>query len=154
MRLEQIRTIIAVAAGSALVAAVPIFYEALNSPRAVFSEISILIPLCAAIGGSVAGVLVRPTLGMADWTGWVTSTAFAMIALLIAAPVGGFVLVAVFIGDIGEPSVLQRLTHSLEGAMFAILYLVQLAPTLLGITAIAGHVALVHLTARKARAVT
>ena len=41
-----------------------------------------------------------------------------------------------------------------EGAMFAILYLVQLAPTLLGITAIAGHVALVHLTARKARAVT
>ena len=47
MRLEQIRTIIAVAAGSALVAAVPIFYEALNSPRAVFSEISILIPVTA-----------------------------------------------------------------------------------------------------------
>ncbi|MDH3668680.1 MAG: hypothetical protein OEN23_17280 [Paracoccaceae bacterium] len=154
MRLEQIRTIIAVAAGSALVAAVPIFYEAFDNPGAIFSEISILIPLCAAIGGSVAGVLVRPTLGMPNWTGWVTSAAFAMIALLVAAPVGGFVLVAVFVGNIGEPGVLRRLTDGLEGAMFAILYLVQLAPTLFGITAITAHVVLVHLAARKARAVS
>ncbi len=132
----------------------PIVYEFLDSPRAVWSELTILIPLCAAIGGVVAGVLFRPTLGMPDWTGWVTSAAFAMIALLVAAPVGGFVLVAVFIGEIGEPGILQRMTDALQGAMFALLYLMQLVQTLLGIAAIAGHVALVHVTARNARAIS
>ncbi len=102
----------------------------------------------------MAGVLFRPTLGMPDWTGWVTSAAFAMIALLVAAPVGGFVLVAVFIGEIGEPGILQRMTDALQGAMFALLYLMQLVQTLLGIAAIAGHVALVHVTARNARAIS
>ena len=150
MRRAYVQTIGAVALGCALVAAAPILHDTLGARVAFFAD-SILIPLCAAIGGLVAGTLIRSALGKPNWRGWVASAAFALVALLIAAPIGGFLLVVFFTDGFGEPGVLARLSAGLYGAVFAILYLMYSTSTSFGITAIAAHAVLVHLVARNAR---